>query len=562
MELSLFSEISLVIAIAMFIGLIMHLLRQPLIISHILTGIVIGPSILGLVSSEDTIKVFANFGIALLLFVIGLGLNPTVIRELGRVSAITGLTQIGISALIGYGVASLLGFGSTTSWLIGLAMSFSSTIIILKLLSDKKEQTRLYGKLAIGLLLVQDVIASIALIGVSALGQDGEFSSSELLELSLKGLLVGIGLYLFSAKILPHISKVIANSQEFLFLFALGWGLGISSLFELSGFSIEVGALFAGVSLAPLPYSQEMSARLRPLRDFFIVLFFIELGSQIDIFHISSIIWQAIVLSIMVVIIKPILVMFILGMLGYTKNTSFKTGLAMAQISEFSIVLILVARDHGQLGDEIISLITMVALISIAASTYMIMYTNGLYKLLESRLRLFERKKIEYEQESANRYEIVLFGYKKGGAEFMKIFHSMKKHFVVIDYDPEVIDHLEHRKYNFIYGDATDLELLEEAGVQHAKLVISTITDHATNKILVPQILKMNKNTVLICQSDTAKDAAELYSLGATYVMMPHYIGSEKIGNFIRRNGFVKAEFKKFRDKHLSDLESNYELYN
>ncbi len=557
MELSLFSEISLIIAISTLIGLVMHFMRQPLLISHIITGIVVGPSVLGLINSPEAISALSSFGIALLLFIIGLGLNPRVIRELGKASLITGTVQVGLTVIVGYWLSRLLGFGAAASWIIALALAFSSTIIALKLLSDKKEQTRLYGKLAIGLLLVQDVIATLSLIGITAISQGG-LELTALGELALKGIAIAAAMTLFATQALPRVMNYIAGSQELLFLFALGWGLGISSLFEIAGFSLEVGALFAGVSLASLPYASEMSARLRPLRDFFIVLFFIELGVQLQLNLVGSILLPAILMSLLVVILQPIFVLVTLGLLGYTKNTSFKTALTMAQISEFSLVFIFLARNQGQVDDRVVTLITLVALVTIAISTYMIIYSDKLYRLFAEKLQLFERRKTHAEKEIPLRHDVLIFGYKKGGHEFSRTFKSLGKSYVVIDYDPQVIDHLEHSRIPYIYGDATDIELLQEAGTGQAKLIISTVTDRETNTFLVKQVLKMNPRAVLICQADNTRDAAELYALGATYVMMPHFIGSEKISAFIKRNGFKKSGFEKFRKQHLASLSRAY----
>lgn len=559
MELALFNEISFLIAIATFIGLIMHLLRQPLIIGYILTGVLAGPTVFNIVQSEDTVDIFAKMGIALLLFIIGLGLNPQVIREVGKAAVLTGVGQVFFTTAIGFGIVRILGFSAIEAIYISIALAFSSTIIILKLLTDKKEQGRLYGKISIGFLLVQDIIATIALIVVTTAG-DGTTSHHTLLELGLKGLIVGSLLYLFSTKLLAHLSTVIAGSQEFLFLFAIGWGLGIAALFARLGFSLEVGALFAGVALAPMIYSQEIASRLRPLRDFFIVLFFIALGAGLNIDNMLEVIPHSIILSLFVLIGNPIIVILVMGMLGYTKKTSFKAGLTVAQISEFSLVFVLLGRDLGSISDEIVSLVTMVALITIAASTYMILHADKLFDWCEKYLKMFENR-IEHDDHE-RQFAIILLGYKKGGAEFIKIFQRMKKKFAVIDYDPDIIDHLEHTQIPYIYGDVMDIELLQESGIDHAKLIVCTITDHATSTFITQQIHRLNKRAVLICQADSAKDAAELYALGATYVMMPHYIGSERIGTFIKKNGLNKAEFKKFRDKHLSDLESNYELYN
>jgi Kef-type K+ transport system membrane component KefB len=553
----LFAELSLIIAIATFIGLIMHLLKQPLIIGHIITGIIVGPALFDIAHSGDgIIEVFAEFGIALLLFIIGLGLNPQVIKEVGKAASLTGAGQVLFTTLFGIGFATLLGFNASEALYIAIALTFSSTIIVLKLLSDKKEQTRLYGKISIGFLLVQDVIATIALVVASTASSTG-FTPSTIVELLIKGTLMLLALWLVSTKVLPHMNKIIAGSSEFLFLFAIGWGFGVATLFAEAGFSLEVGALAAGVALTPMVYSQEVGSRLRPLRDFFIVLFFISLGAGLNLSALGDVLPQALVLSSFVLIGNPLIVITIMGLLGYTKKTSFKAGLTVAQISEFSLVFILLARENNAISEEIVSLITVVALITIAASTYMIINADRLYKVVEKSLTMFEKRKTKRESGSSNRYEIMMFGYRKGGAEFIRVFKSMDKKFAVVDYDPEVVDHLEHDRVDYIYGDAMDLELLEEAGADYSKLFIINIADFSANSFLVQALESINPNSVIVCQAENARDAAELYAMGASYVMMPHYIGSEKISAFIKKNGFRKAEFKKYAEKHLLYLQTH-----
>jgi len=555
MDHSIFAEISLIIAIAAFVGLIMRLLKQPMIIGYILTGILVGPAVLNIVHSESTFEAFSKIGIALLLFIVGLGINPKMIKELGKVSLVAGTVQILLTSAIGFGVAQMFGYSTQVSMIIGVGLAFSSTIIILKLLSDKKEQSRLYGKIAIGILLVQDVVATIALVVLSA-SSEGSLELEEFGALALKGLLLALFLGFCSNFIFPRINKLVAGSQEFLFLFALGWGLGIATLFEIAGFSIEVGALFAGVALAPLPYAQEVGARLRPIRDFFVVLFFINIGAQLTLDGASNLIAPILAISFVVIIIKPLIVMITLGFMGYTKNTSMKTGLTMGQISEFSLIFIFLAFQEGFVTQEIITLLTFVALISIAVSTYLIMYSDQIYLFFERNLSMFESR-VGKREGALDKYSMVLFGYQKGGSQFIKVFKSLHKKYIVVDYDPEVIDHLSHTNVPYIYGDATDPELLEEVNIEHAKLIVSTVTDHTTNTYLVQYVAEHNSRAVLICHADNPAEASELYRLGATYVLMPHYLGSEKISSFIKRNGFNKAEFKKFREKHLVYLETH-----
>ncbi|MEO8863379.1 MAG: cation:proton antiporter [Candidatus Saccharimonadales bacterium] len=558
MQASIFGELSAVIAIATGVALLMRLIHQPLIIGHILTGLIVGPTVLHVIQSPSTMETFSSIGIALLLFIIGLGLNPRIIREVGKVATIAGVVQVGLSTAVAYVVALAFGMGRVEALFLGVALAFSSTIIILKLLSDKKEQTRLYGKIATGLLLIQDVLATIALLFVTANDSPTGFSLAGLGQLFFKGALLAGALFIIGSIVLPRFQKLIAGSQEFLFLFAIGWGFGSAALFEHIGFSLEIGALLAGVALAGLPYAQEISARLRPLRDFFIIVFFISLGTRLNFGSIETMIPIIMISSFMVIILKPVIIMMTMGLMGYTKRTSFKTAITMGQVSEFSIVFVLIGNKAGLVSDNLVGIITILALISIAASTYFIIYSDKLFSVFEHSLGLFERRKPRSDRESKQHYDLMLFGYQKGGHEYVKVFRALKKRFIVIDYDPEVIDAMENRKVPYIYGDAMDVELLAEAGLDKAKLVVSTISDYATNAFLVKMLEKINPNAVVIVSADRFNNAAELYKLGASYVEIPHYIGSEKIGSFIKKSQLKKSEFKKYRERHLAYLEANY----
>lgn len=556
---NVFNELSLIIVVGVAVSLFMRAIKQPLTIAYILTGVLVGPAALDLISSPDTLGVFSNFGIALLLLIVGIGLNPRVVKEVGKIAAYVAISKVLVVTGLGFLLSRSLGFTVTEGLYIGIALSFSSTIIILKLLTDKKEQTRLYGKVAIGYLLIEDILATLILVGVSASG-NGELTMTVFLELMAKIIGLGIGILLIRMLILPRLNAIIARSQEFLFLFAIGWGLGISALYSWAGFSLEIGALIAGVALASLPYATEISSRLKPLRDFFIVLFFVELGSHLELAQVVEVLPHAVLFSILVGLLNPLIVMSVMGLSGYTKKTSFKAGLTGAQVSEFSLILLLLAFNQGHISQEITSLITVVAFITIAVSTYTITYADSLYEIFERYIRMFERKIVHEKKETRHHYELALLGYQKGGYEFVRVFKQLKKPYVVVDYDPSVIDTLEHKQIDFVYGDVTDLELLEEVNLEHTKLIVSTITDFPTNAFLSKWLEKENPNSVFICNADTIDEAAELYSIGAEYVMLPHYIGSEQIGSFIKKSGLKKSEFKKYREKHLAYLQDHYDL--
>ena len=558
---SVFGELSLVIVVTVAVSIIMRLIKQPLILGYILAGLLVGPSVFGLIHSAELFEVFSEIGIALLLFIIGLGMHVGEFRRLGKVVLLTAMASLVSITTLGFVASKLLGFESIEAIVIGLALFFSSTIIIIKLLTDKKEQNRLHGQIAIGVILVEDVIATLALLFIAAGKEGGGFDPAQLYGLGSKLILL-IGLLFFVARfVVPRVSKYIAGNQELLFLAAIAWGFGVATLFEKSGFSIEIGALFAGVALATSPFSQEISSRLRPLRDFFLVIFFIALGEQLDTNNLGSAILPAAIFSAIVILIKPIVVTAAAGLLGYTKRVSFKTGINLSQISEFSIILVVLAISEGIVRSEIGSIITIVAIVTIATSTYMITYIEPLYKFLERFLDIFEKRKTKHEGVTHQaRYDLVLFGYQKGGHEFVKTFKQLGKPYVVIDYDPEMIMPLEHNNVHYIYGDASNVELLEEASIAQAKLIVSTISEFRVTEFLLQYIEEHNPNAAVICLTDRPEKAIELYKLGASYVMLPHYIGSEKLSSFIRRSGYKKKEFSRIRTEHLEYLEAQLDL--
>ena len=551
MEYSIFTQISLVVAITAVVAVIMRMLRQPLIMSYIITGIIVGPSALNLIHANDTFHSFSQLGITLLLFIIGLGLNAGVIRSLGRVSVVTASAILLSVGGVGVWASYLMGFDLTTSIIIGIALFFSSTIIILKVLSDNKELSRLYGQIAIGVILLDDVVATIALVAVTALGTNAGLGFGTVGVLLLKAVALGAGLAFVAIKIMPRVSKIFAKSQELLFLFSIAWGLIIATVFDVSGFSHEVGALFAGVALAGLPYATEIASKLKPLRDFFIVIFFVTLGESFTFGALQENLVPALVLSLIVMIGKPLFVMVALGLQRYTKLTSFKAAIHLSQISEFSIILVILAASYGLVPASAVATITFVALITIGISTYLMQYDDELYRKLEHWLRHFERKSVNESTKKNILYPIILIGYHKGGHEFLKTFREMKQRYIVVDYDPEIIEHLEIQGIRHAYGDATDEEFLDEINAPLANLIVSTMTDADTNLSLLRYIRRHNPKTSFICHAESYEEAAKLYEHGASFVSLPHYIGSERISSFIRRNGHTHAALAQYRDKQL-----------
>jgi len=558
--MEIFIELSIIIGLTVIIAGIMRLLKQPLIIGYIITGIIVSPYFLNIIRSTEIITVFSQIGVALLLFIVGLSLSPKVIKEVGKISLVTGIGQIIFTSLIGFFIGRLLGFSIMVSLYVAIALTFSSTIIIMKLLSDKRDLEKLYGKISIGFLLVQDIFVIILLLVISSFS--GRLDATSFTWGTLFGGVFLIGaLILISIYILPNLSKFFAKSQEFLFLFSIGWGLCLAALFYYIGFSMEVGALIAGVTLSMSPYHYEISSKMRPLRDFFIILFFILLGSQMVFGNISQFIIPAIIFSLFILIGNPLIVMILMGLLGYKKKTSFQAGLTVAQISEFSLIFIALGVQVGHITNEILSFITIIGLITIAGSTYFILYSDKMYPHLSKYLSIFERKNIRgKKQEKFKEYEIFLFGYKRIGYEISQSFKKLKKKFLVIDYNPETISKLTKEKIECKYGDADDDEFLNELNLTETKMIISTMPDFDTNILLINKVKESNKKAIIIVIAHNIDEAKELYNCGATYVIMPHFLGGDHASMMISKNGLNIKKFLIERKKHIKYLKTKKEL--
>lgn len=555
--MGIFAELTIIIFVASFCAMLMKLLKQPLVVGYILAGVIVGPYLLNIVESTEEIELFSKMGIAILLFIVGLNLSPKVIRTEGKLAFAAGMIQVVATAIIAYGIAIILGFDSISAIYIGLALTFSSTIIVLKLLSDKGDLDKLYGKISIGFLIVQDIVASLVLILISSLSGNGDGDTWMLVSLMIvKAAFLFVSLYLISVYVLPRLIKFAAGSQELLFLFSITWGLGMAVVFSLFGFSIEIGALVAGVSLSLTPFAFEIGSRMKPLRDFFIVLFFVLLGSQIRLDSLNSLIVPALILSAFVLFVEPIIVFVIMNLLGFKRRTAFLAGVSLGQISEFSLILVSLGYSLKVIDQNILSLIAMVGLISITGSTYLISYSDKLFDKFQKYMKYFEIRDVKKEmRNSKDKHEMLLFGYDRVGEDFVKAFNKLEKNYLVVDYNPDSITRLNSEEIPYKYGDAEDVEFLQELNFKQIRLFVSTIPDARTNTLLITKSQEENPRIISIVISHDAKEARELYEAGATYVIMPHHLGADHASKMLVTHGTDKKGYLKEKDKHLAKLE-------
>ncbi len=556
---SIFFELTIVIFLAAVFSIIFRFLKQPSILAFIITGVIVGPLGVFNFQSHELMRSLASIGITLLLFMIGLELNVRELKSVGKNAFLAGAMQMGFTSIAGFGISMLLGFSPLTSIYIGIALAFSSTILIIKLLSDKRDLKSLYGKITIGILLVQDLIAIFILILLSTFsGVTGGASINffEILIALLKVIVLFGWVIFLSRNILPKILNVIARSSESLFLFSLAWVFGIAALVSSSfiGFSIEIGGLLAGIALASSIESYQIITKVKPLRDFFLTIFFVTLGMDLAFNNVSQILVAVTIFSGFVLFISPIIVFLILGLLKYKKRTGFMAGLALTQISEFSLIMLYLGNKIGHISEEVLSVITFVGVITFVTSTYFIVNSNYLYKRLMPLLGIFERKSADSEtvQEELKDH-IILVGANRMGDGILNALIDKKKKFVVVDFDPDIIEKLNKRNIQTIFGDISDPEIAEAVNVGKANLIISTASDPEDNLLLLKS-LKSIKGPKIIVAAFEKSDAKDFYKAGADYVIMPHIAGGNHLAKILVDDNHLqlieeyKAKEKKYID--------------
>lgn len=554
MDLGVFAEIGVLIAVATIISLLMRFLKQPLIVGHIITGFLVANLAVGLFNDTDTLELFSQLGISFLLFSVGLTLNPRALRDYGWVSLLTGSGQIILTGAAGVVICLMLGFGFVPSLYIGIALAFSSTVIVLKLLADKGDLDKLYVKLSIGSLLLQDLFAIILLFAIPFFTT----SSGNLVELA-RVLAIGIGagvcIFLFSHYVIRHIHRYLTRSQELLFLFATSWGMCIAALFASIGFSLEGGALIAGVALSTIPSRHEIAARLAPLRDFFIVAFFILLGTHMVVADIGAILVPALILSAFVLIGNPLLQLIIMGAMGYRRKTSFQTGMMAAQISEFSLILVALGVSLGQVAPSALSTVTLVGIITIFISSYLITYSDTLYRYAAPYLTIFERRTTRRERAPRSKtYSALLIGGGRIGYDFIELFREENIPFLVLDHDPDVTGKLTDSKVAHEYGDASDPDLLDELRISDMEIVVSTIPDLETNLVILSSAKRDTDGPTVIVAAHQISNALELYRAGADYVILPHFLGGSHAATLVKRFTREAVDIEHIRSKHIAHL--------
>ncbi|WP_372982955.1 cation:proton antiporter [Marinobacter sediminum] len=541
-----FYELTALVVLAAIIGFLGVFLRQPMIVSFIAVGVIAGPSALNIVLSHGHIELLAELGIAVLLFLVGLKLDLKLIRTLGPVALATGLGQVAFTSAIGYWIGIALGLDTVTALYVAVALTFSSTIIIVKLLSDKREVDSLHGRIAVGFLIVQDVVVVLAMMVLSALGVGSQTGAEGSVLIRIGGVLV-YGLIMLTFVLLfirylatPLLSRV-ARSQELLITFAIGWATLLAAIGSQFGFSKELGGLLAGISLASTPFREAIVARLASLRDFLLLFFFIALGLQLNLNLLGSQVFEALVFSAFVLIGNPLIVMVIMGSMGYRKRTGFLAGLTVAQISEFSLIFMTMGLSLGHVSTESLGLVTLVGLITIATSVYMITYSHILYSKLEPLLGIFERGTpyrehvFETQHTSDHPYDVILFGLGRYGKAIAHYLQKDGSRLLAVDFNPDEVRRWQSQGHSVMYGDASDPAFISDLPLEGVKWVVSAMPQHDIGVThedprlsLIEGLKQKHYEGGIAVSTQQLHDQRILKEKGATLILLPFYDAAEQ----------------------------------
>ncbi|HMS82189.1 MAG TPA: cation:proton antiporter [Nitrospira sp.] len=518
-----FGDLAIVFLAAVAGGVLAWLTRQPLILGYVLGGIAIGPFTPGpTVSDPHSFELFADIGVILLMFSIGLEFS---VKELARVKwvALAGgvlgsLLSIGLAVAVGH----LIGWPTTQSIVIGAVTSIASTMVLVRLLVDRGELRSVHGRVMIGIVLVEDVAVVAMTVLMPVLG---EVDSGRLLLIGqalAKALLILVPLGYLGAKVIPHILTHIARTQnqELFLLVTLAISLGTAAVTQTVGLSLALGAFLAGLIISASEYAHETLARLLSLRDAFVALFFVTIGILIDPRIIVDNLALLAAMIGLIVIGKFLTRTAIVRLFGYPWVTAILVGTGLTQVGEFSFVLIQTARSAGLVGSEVYNA-------TLAASLLTILINAFLVRAVPSWIsrRPLVRTQLDpspWPSESDILHQhVVLCGFGRVGSSLGKALEAFNLPYVVIDRNPDTIRRLQGRGTPCLYGDASHRELLLTAGSADASLIIVALPEIESATLAVGRIRDLNPNVPILARAHGSTEAERLGALGVTEVIQP-----------------------------------------
>ena len=526
-------EFSILFITIVVVSFLVKLIRQPIIIGYVLSGLFFSFMIKEGGYSSEQIVIFSELGITFLLFLIGMEFDFKNLKYLSKDLFFATTIQSIVFFLVAFVVVFLFGFSTKESIYLAVLFMFSSTLLVAKWIEDKKETTTLHGKIVLGILIIQDLFAIMIL---TVLSVAYEQSITKIILVPVGGIVLLLIAFVFAKYILNSLLKIAVRYPELLFIFGLGICFFFVWISPLLGYSATIGAFIAGVTLANTDYKSDIHSRLKPLIIFFNMLFFVGLGFQINPSISLNIILLIIVLCVLSLLFKPIVIYLTLMLRGYDLKISSITALNLAQLSEFGIIIITSGVLAGLIPNEISTIAMIPLIITMVASSYMIKYDKVIFKFLEEYLKKtarFFKKKMDDVSVDLGMYNIIFFGYYNLSKELFSKLEGLGKKILVVENDPANIELLKKEGVPYIYNSIANPYFLNELNLNKAELIVSSLIDVEDNKIIIMQSKKDNPNSVIIVTAKNLKNSLELYDTGADYVIYPSYINEQQVSVLI-----------------------------
>lgn len=540
-------DVGIILVVAAVFGILAHQTGQPSIIAYIIAGLLIGPAFLGIVEVTELTETMAELGLAFLLFLLGIKMRFEDVKHILRPVVLISLPQMGLVFAAGFVVSIGLGFSTTESVLIGLAVMYSSTAVVIKMLTNKDEATSLHGKIDVGILLVQDIVVVILLAVLAA----GQFDSPTSVAVTLATVLLliavlGVVAIAMSRYVLPTLFHRIAGNANVFFIIAVSWAFLFVLVSEELNLSIEMGAFLAGISIAQLPYSKELKGRINPLTDLFILVFFASIGLQLEAEDLFAH-WEAAIIAALV--LMPVKFLIFYGLLhwqGFDLETTFLGSANMVQVSEFGLIVGTVAVGAGLIGDPILGFLSLVALITMGISVYLIQYNRWIL----ARIAAFLDIEPESRPAEGRRDHAIIVGYDEIGHEALRVLDAHYE-VVVVDRNPRTIRALREDGYDTVFGDFRHVEIRKDAGLKRAAVVLSCSVQWDVNRAILNEIAP---DTTAFIEAEWESQAREYYRLGADYVVLSSQLAGDRLVDHIQRYLKDPQVFSEYIDEDITKL--------
>ncbi|AUX08698.1 Kef-type K+ transport system, membrane component [Halalkaliarchaeum desulfuricum] len=541
-EVALSFDLAIILLAATIAGFLARQTGQPTIIAYIIAGVIIGPVVLGLVEVTELTETLSELGLAFLLFLLGIKMRIDEIKHILSPIVKISLPQMAAVAAVGTGVSLALGFGTMESIIIGLAVMYSSTAVVIKMLTDLGETTTLHGKIDVGILLLQDVVVVI-ILAVLAAGRPesaAEVGTTLAVVLTLVAIIT-VAALAASKYALPPIFRRIADNKQIFFLIAISWAflfvfvsdnvnLFLAPLGITAYLSIEMGAFLAGVAIAQLPYSKELQDRVNPLTDLFVMIFFASVALSLDAGELFFY-WQEAVIAAVVLMIGKFVIFFaLISWQRFDSETTFFGSLYMIQVSEFGVVVATAAVVGDFIGVEILGFLTLVALITMGVSVYFFAYGGALYERAQPSLSRFEAEETFAEEKREYTDHAVVVGYDDLTRNVLELLDDHYDDLVVVDRQAAHVTQLTQKGYDAVFGDIGSGSIRKDIALKKADFVLSSSDQIEIGKTILRET---SQDATVILEAGDDEDARALYDRGADYVIQSVPLSSERLADYL-----------------------------